>query len=198
MKEKTIITISREYGSGGRRIGEKLALALGIPYYDKAIIDMAAQKSGFDPEFIASQEQKVTGSLLFTLATTGYYTGESLHDQIFRAECHAILEMAVQGSCVMVGRCADYILQEKKPFRIFVYAPVEERMARCRKRLPEQEKVSDRELKQHILSIDKNRAAYYRFYTGQVWGDKVNYDFCANTASCPVEKLASAVLAMLP
>lgn len=172
MKEKTIITISREYGSGGRRIGEKLALALGIPYCDKAIIDMAAQKSGFDPEFIASQEQKVTGSLLFTLATTGYYTGESLHDQIFRAECHAILEMAVQGSCVMVGRCADYILKGKFDcFNVFIHADEEF----CRARAITEYGVKPAEAAKVIEKINRQRARHYQYYSQQVWGAAKNY-----------------------
>ncbi|MEI3003668.1 MAG: cytidylate kinase family protein [Victivallales bacterium] len=86
---------------------------------------------------------------------------------------------------------------DRNPFRIFVYAGLEERLARCRKRLPSEEQLSDKELKQRILSIDKNRAAYYHFYTGQVWGDKAHYDLCINTAFCPIDKLVPAIQEML-
>ena len=92
------------------------------------------------------------------------------------------MEMAQKSDCVIVGRCGDYILRDFEPFRIFVYADLESRMERCRAKAPEDEKMTDRELKQHILGIDRKRAKYYEFYTGHKWGDRLNFDLCINTS----------------
>ena len=100
-----------------------------------------------------------------------------------------IREMAEGGDCVIVGRCADYILAEYKPFRIFVYADMESKMERCRAKGPEHEKFSDKELRQHIQAVDKHRASYYEFYTGQAWGDKLHYDLCINTTNTVIKDM---------
>ena len=120
-----IITISREFGSGGREIGEKVAKKLGINYYDKAIIDKAAQSCGLSPEFIEKEEQTFSNSILFNLATSGGQFGvggTSLVDRIYVSESKAIKEFAEQGPCVIVGRCADYVLRDRNCFNVFVYA----------------------------------------------------------------------------
>ena len=201
---RRIITIGREFGSGGRDLGLMLAEKLGIAYYDKEIITGIAEKTSLTEQYVQQVVER-RPSHWFPFATGhNFYPNLNLNPlqeqtlSIYHEQCRYIKEVAAKSDCILVGRCADYILQEQKPFRIFVYAAIEERMARCRKRLPEEEEISDKELKQRILSIDKNRAAYYRFYTGQVWGDKGNYDFCVNTGCCPMEKLVPAVLAMLP
>lgn len=106
-------------------------------------------------------------------------------------------EMALKSDCVIVGRCADYILKEYRPMRIFVYADMESRMARCRAKAPEEEKMSDKELKQHILGIDKKRAKYYEFYTGHKWGDKLNFDLCVNTSGIVIKEIVPGMAAML-
>ena len=120
-----IITISREFGSGGRKIGEELAKKLGVDYYDKAIIDKAAQNSGLSPEFIEKEEQTFSNSILFNLATSGGQFGvggTSLVDRIYVSESKAIKDFAEKGPCVIVGRCADYVLRDKKCFNVFIYA----------------------------------------------------------------------------
>lgn len=196
-----IITIGREFGSGGRELGLKLAGRLRIAYYDREIITEIARKTSLAEQYVQQVVER-SPSHWFPL-TTGYsfyLNVDPLQEQnlsIYQEQCRIIKEMASKSDCILVGRCADYILQSQKPFRVFVHADLEERLARCRKRLPRQEQLTDKELKQRILSIDKNRAAYYHFYTGQVWGDKAHYDLCINTASCPIDKLVSAIQEML-
>ena len=105
--------------------------------------------------------------------------------------------MAAKSDCVIVGRCADYILKQYNPFRIFVYADMESRMARCRAKAPEEEEMTDKELKQHILGIDKKRAKYYEFYTGHKCGDKLNFDLCVNTSGIVIKEIVPGMAAML-
>ena len=198
-----IITISRQYGSGGRKIGQQLAEELGIPFYDSEIIDLAAKESGLAADFIRGQEQQLTQSLLFSLVTN--FTSNSsafnpnmlsLSDQVYLAQAKAIRSLADKGPCVIVGRCADYILADYKPFRIFVYADMASKMARCRAKGPEHEHFSDKELRQHIQKVDKNRAAYYEFYTGQGWGDKLHYDLCVNTTNAEIKTMVPILAKM--
>ena len=178
MKDNLIITIEREFGSGGHIIGEKLAKALGVPFYDEAIIERAAMKSGFDKEFIEEQEQKINNSLLFNIATNGYYTGGSLHDQIFIAERDAIIEIAAAGACVIVGRCADYILREGyNCLNVFVHADKEVRIQRVR----DEYGVKANNISSVIDKTDKQRARHYQYYSDQVWGAAENYHMTLNT-----------------
>ena len=121
--ENFVITISREFGSGGRKIGEEVAKKLGIDFYDKAIIDEAAQKSGLSPEFIEKEEQTFSNSILFNLATSGGQFGvggTSLVDKIYVAESKAIKDFAEKGPCVIVGRCADFVMRDKNCFNVFL------------------------------------------------------------------------------
>ena len=110
------------------------------------------------------------------------------------AEQHNIIkELAERSDCVIVGRCADYILKEKDPFRIFVYADMESKIRRCREKGPEDEHLSDKELRQKISGIDKKRAKYYELYTGRTWGDKLNYDLCVNTTQGRIKEMAAVI-----
>ena len=113
---------------------------------------------------------------------------------VMQKESEIIKEMASKSDCVIVGRCADYVLKDMKPFRLFIYADMDFKMERCRKRASEQEKMSDKELRQHILSVDKNRSRYYEFLTAQKWGDKANYDLCVNTSGADISRAALAVI----
>ncbi|MCI8594630.1 MAG: cytidylate kinase-like family protein [Oscillospiraceae bacterium] len=185
MKNNLIITIEREFGSGGHVIGEKLAEALGVPFYDEAIIERAAMKSGFDKEFIEEQEQKINNSLLFNIATNGYYTGGSLHDQIFIAERDTLIEVAQQGACVIVGRCADYILREGyNCLNVFVHAEKEDRI----KRVVEEYGVKGNNISSIIDKTDKQRARHYQYYSDQVWGASENYHLTLNTSRFSIEQ----------
>ncbi len=191
MKNNLIITISREYGSGGREIGEKLAMELGIPFYDKAIIDKAAKETGFCAEFIEKEEQRVTSSLLFNLATNAYsfgnmvsHYGQSLSDQVFQAEAKIIKELASEGSCVIVGRCADYILKNQFPcFNIFICADFEKRCERAIKI----DNLKKEDVEDIVKKKDKARIRHNQFYGSQDWGDARNYDITLNSGNLGIE-----------
>lgn len=188
-----IITIGREFGSGGRELGRRLAEALQAAYYDQEIVKELTKRTPFTESYIRQVvEQRPSSLFPITIGRSFYPTVNPVLEQswsIFHEQSRIIREMAEKSDCVIVGRCADYILSEKRPFRIFVYADIESRMKRCREKAPEGEHLSDKELKQHILGIDKNRAKYYAFYTGQVWGDKLNYDICVNTTQCVIKDI---------
>ena len=180
-----IITISREFGSGGRKIGELLAKELAIPFYDKEIIQMTAEKSGLSTDFIAKQEERSRKSFLFAVAS-GPYTGlgnpypydSNVTDQAYFSQTDIIRELASAGSCVIVGRCADYILREQeKLLRIFITADPELR----RQRIVSDYGIDEKSSADKIKKADKSRAAYVRRYTGEEWGDIKNYDLVINS-----------------
>lgn len=191
-----IITIGREFGSGGRELGHKLARKLQIAYYDKQILSEIVAKTEFSREYV----QEVIENRLTYMLPPAFSTGMSLGNEyqirqmqeIVKAQNDVISEMAAKSSCVIVGRCADYILREMEDitlFRIFVYADLEARIARCQERAPEGESYTDKELEKHIRRVDKNRANYYADYTLQKWGDKSNYDMCINTTNVDIDEI---------
>ena len=183
--EKKIITISRQYGSGGRYVGQKLSEKLGIPCYDEKLIDMVAKESGFAQDFVAEKGERMTGSLLFNIASSLSYAnnilsgnGMSLQDEIYFIQNRIIKDLAEKGSCVIVGRCADYILRERKDvLNIFIYADMESKMERAVTYFGlEKENVSA------ILNKkDKARSNHYKYYTDQEWGMASNYDLSLNS-----------------
>ena len=116
---------------------------------------------------------------------------------VYAEQANTIREMAERSDCVIVGRCADYILRDMKPIRIFIYADTASRMERCRRKGEEEEQLSDRSLRRKILSIDRNRGHYYRHYTGQTWGERSNYDICINTSGLDIKASAHALAQML-
>ena len=172
----TVIAIGRQFGCGGRAIGQKLAEKFGYAFYDRDIIRMAAGTSGYSTDFIEKHEEKMTGSLLFDLMNQMYaYSAEeeAPKDKIFEAEKKVILELAEKGNCVIVGRMADYILKEhKNAVSVFLYTSMENRIANVQEREP----LSEKEAQTLILSKEKQRAVNYRYYTNQVWGFAGNYD----------------------
>jgi len=191
-----IITIGREFGSGGRELGHKLAKELKIAYYDKQILSEIVKKTEFSREYV----QEVVENRLTYMLPPAFSTGMSLGNEyqirqmqeIVKAQNDVIEQMAAKSSCVIVGRCADYILREKEDitlFRIFVYADLESRVKRCLERAPEGESYTDKELEKHIRRVDKNRANYYADYTLQKWGDKSNYDMCINTTNVDIDEI---------
>lgn len=181
-----IITISREFGSGGREIGRRLAEKMGIAYYDQEIVTELINRTDFAEEYIRHMEEEAPLPLLpITTARTfglpiNYVVEQNL--KFYMQESKMIQEMAEKSDCVIVGRCADYILREMNPVRLFIYADMESKIARCRQKGHDAEDLSDRELRQKIISVDKKRARYYKFFVDQVWGDKINYDLCINTS----------------
>lgn len=175
--KKTVITISRQYGSGGRLSGQELSKLLNIPYYDRAIVDLAAKESGMNADFIENGEQKITASMLFNIATTGYggYFSEAstlLSDNIFFAESKVIMDVAENAPCVIVGRCADYILKDNFDcFNVFIYADPSVRA----ERVATEKGLSLKEAEKLIRASDKKRSRHYEHYTGQSWGRANNY-----------------------
>ena len=192
-----IITINREFGSGGRELGKRLADALHVPCYDHQIIEMIASEEGLNEEYVANVgERCIEASYPLTIGHRLAMLPLTVMDQTIRVASaqRALLEkFATQGDCVIVGRCADVILKEYEPLNIFVYADMESRMARCRAKGGKDAQLSDRELQKKIQSIDKSRAQYYRFYTGRTWGDRYNYDICVNTSGRDIAALAKSL-----
>lgn len=190
---KKIITVGREFGSGGRELGRRLAEELGFEYYDKEIVSEIAKKTSLSEGYVKSVLESKPHQLYpitigRTMAIVGDYQFSQLQT-VYQAQDSIIKDLASKSDCVIVGRCADYILREHDPYRIFVYADMESRLRRCKDRAVEGEDVSDKALKQRIQEIDKGRAKYYDFYTGQKWGSKENYDMLLNTTDRDIKKL---------
>ena len=196
-----IITISREFGSGGRELGRRLSELLHIAYYDKEIVTEIAKRTSMSEEYVRQiTEQKPVMSFPISIGRSFYPMTDPLLDQnqaIFREQHQIIREMADKSDCVIVGRCGDYILRDLNPFRIFVYADMDAKIARCRERGKEDPPLSDKELKQKITKMDKGRAKYYEFYTGQKWGDRLNYDVCINTSGRSIKELAAVLVRLV-
>ena len=189
-----IITIGREFGSGGRELGHKLAKELKFAYYDKQIISEIVEKTDYSREYV----QEVVENRLTYMLPPAYSTGMSIGNEyqiqqmqkIVKAQTEVIKEMSGKSSCVIVGRCADYILKDEEGirlFRLFVYADMESRIKRCQERAPEGENFTDKELEKHIKKVDRNRANYYSDFTLQKWGDKSCYDMCINTTNVNID-----------
>ena len=189
-----IITISREFGSGGRELGRRLAEELSIAYYDQEIVTELIERTGFAKEYVKQAEERIPLPLLpiTTAHTFGIGSNIAIEQQlsIYNHESDIIKEMAEKSDCVIVGRCADYVLRDMDPFRIFVYADIDSKMKRCRERGDDAKDMSEKELKQKIRKIKKKRSRYYQFYTDNNWGDRINYDLCINTSSKDIKVLA--------
>jgi cytidylate kinase len=196
-----IITIGREFGSGGRELGRRLSEELGFAYYDQEIISEIAQRTKMSEQYVQSiVEHKPSFSFPIHIGRSFYPAPAPVFDQsmsVYQEQARIITEMAHKSDCVIVGRCGDYILKEYEPFRMFVYADMESKMKRCREKASEEEKMTDKELKQHILGIDKKRAKYYEFYTGHKWGDKLNFDLCINTSRTVIKEIVPAVARLI-
>ena len=202
MSKKIIITIARQFGSGGREIGEKIAAALGFPLIDKELIKDAASKSELNEDIIKSVDESAANSLLYTLAMGSNVLGTTIHfgykmpinDKLFILQCDAIKEYAAKGSCVIIGRCADYVLREEPNlFRIFIYGDIDHRRERVKERHPE---LKSSQIIDVISKTDKRRASYYNFYTGGKWGKFDNYDIAINSACLGIEGTARVIADM--
>ncbi len=196
---KIVVTISREFGSGGRKIGELLAQSLGISFYDKALIDMAAEKSGLSKEFIESREQQMNSSLLYMLTMNNYYSNAMLskdilspQDSLFITQGKLIKSIAEKESCVIVGRCADYILRKRDDcLNLFIYADMENKV----KRAVEEYGIAPDNAENELRKNDKARATHYHHYTGRSWGDVHNYHMCLSSSMLGVEGTAAMLKA---
>lgn len=183
--KKRIITISRQCGSGGRYIGEKLAKELDIPCYDEKLMDMVAKESGFALDFVEEKGERITGSLLFNIASSLSYAGNvfsgngmSLQDEIYFIQNRIIKELAEKEPCVIVGRSADYVLREREDcLHIFIYADEKSKLERAVKCYDFPEKEAANILKKK----DRARYNHYKYYTDRDWGMAENYDLCLNS-----------------
>ncbi len=188
-----IITISREFSSGGREFARRLADKLNFAYYDSEIITELAKRTNLAEEYISSlNEQKPAPLLPITIGATFSPVVDvrwEHQNTIFTEQSNLLKELAEKSDCVIVGRCADYILREFNPIRIRLYAELDSRIERCKSRAAQSEKLTDKEIKQRINEIDKSRAKYYQFYTGKKWDDMLNYDICINTTGKDIKQL---------
>ncbi|MCD8161765.1 MAG: cytidylate kinase-like family protein [Clostridiales bacterium] len=187
-----IVTIGREFGSGGREIGRRVAEALHYDYYDSEIISNIAKHTELAEEYVRKVVDHEAHQLYpITIARTmGSHTPSlQMSIDIYKAQYDVIQAMADKSNCVIVGRCADYILRDCSPFKIFVCATMEERVRRCKERNPNQYR-NDREWRRAIERVDVSRARYYEFFTNATWGDKLHYDVCLNTSNCNIKEVS--------
>ena len=196
MDQHLVIAISREYGSGGREIGERLAEELGIAYYDKLLLNRIAEESGLDGDVVADFDEKPLRPLL--LNPNAFFCATDLEhpvaSRIYRTEVDILRSIADESSCVIVGRCADYVLAGHPDLvSLFVSAPMEARVARVMRR----NTLSESEARSRIARVDKNRASYYRYFTDENWGMARNYDLCINSGDLDATRAVSIVRCFL-
>lgn len=197
-----IITIGREFGSGGREFGKRLAEELGIAYYDREIMEEISKRTQLAESYIHHIVEGAPGV---------YYpitVGKTLHGaepdyllrqytSVYAEQANTIRDMAAKSDCVIVGRCADYILREQNPLRIFVYADMESKLRRCREKSHEDDALTDKQLARKIRHVDRSRARYYEYYTGRKWGERVNYDLMVNTSAMSIKAAVHSLAEML-
>lgn len=199
---KKVITITRQFGSGGREIGKKLAEAYGIPFYDNEIISRAAKDTGFAEAAFERAEDKASNSLLYSIAMgmnvfssqdVGF-SGLSLDDRIFLAQSKVIRNVAKEGPCVIVGRCADYILKnQENVVNLFIRATLDFRI----KRAIEVEGIPEEKSAEMVMKKDKSRANYYKYHSGERWDNVLNYDFAIRSDLCGIDGTVACLKAYL-
>ncbi len=194
--DEIYITIGRQFGSGGREVGKKVAQALGVPYYDKELLAVAAKESGLSHQFLQNYDEKPTNSFLYSLVMgqqnlLAGVQGTSVEQMAAKAQRDAVLSVAEKGSCVIVGRCADYILRSKPGLvRVFICADWTWRVDHvCRR-----DGVSAKEAEEKMRKMDKTRASYYSFHTDRDWGAAATYDLSVNTSRRGIDAAAAVIL----
>lgn len=189
---KSIITIGRQYGSGGREIGMKLAERLGIKCYDSELLDRAAKDSGMCQEIFENHDERPTSSFLYSLVMDTYSMGYSsaafadmpINHKVFLAQFNAIKDIAKEGPCVMVGRCADYALADNPNLvSVFIHASMDSRI----RRIATKYDLSDAKAKDAITKTDKKRASYYNYYSNKKWGDAASYQLSLDSSVCGID-----------
>lgn len=202
MAANTVITIGRQYGSGGREIGMRLAEELGIKCYDKELLDRAAKDSGICQELFEHHDEKPTNSFLYSLVMDTYSFGYSsaafadmpINHKVFLAQFDTIKKLAEEESCVMVGRCADYALSEYPGARsVFIHADMDKRIQRIAKKY----QLSDAAAKDRIQKTDKKRASYYNYYTSKKWGDASSYNLCLDSGILGIDGCVEMIKKMI-
>ena len=198
MAEKYVLTFARQFGSGGHEVAKTTAEILGIPFYDKELIAIAAKESGLSEHLFDGLDEKPTNSFLYSLVM-GVQSGASTYcrygdvtgsDNIFRIQAQVIRQIADKGPCVIVGRCADYILREYENLvSVFVHADMEQRTARIMKRYNLKEKNAE----DYINKTDKRRNSFYNFYTNRIWESVENYNLAIDTAQVGIKNAAEII-----
>ena len=190
---KKIITISREFGSGGRTVGKLVAEKMGYKYYDKEIIEQVAEETGFSKAYISRRGEHSPSASMFSYSFMGRsHDGLSTDDYLFSVQRKIILKLAEEGNCVIVGRCADYILRNREDvLNVFIHAPKAWRAKRIVERYGE----TDRSPEKRLNEKDQKRKVYYKNYTGRNWGQAQNYDLCLNSAVLGEERCAELIAA---
>lgn len=197
MDNHFVITIGREYGSGGHDVGKLVAQKLGIPYYDKEVLALAAKESGICEEIFESNDEKASISSLLTVAPSSAISGMSfglqmpMNQRVFLAQFEVITKLAKERSCVIVGRCADYVLREMPHVtHVFIYASMDKRI----QRVMEKDKVEEEKARELIRKNDKQRKSYYNFFADGNWGMRSNYDLMLRTDGHTPEELADMIV----
>lgn len=197
-----IITITRQFGSGGHEIGEALAKKLEIPFYDKELISLAAKESGISPEVFDEVDEKATNSLLYSLSVGLYSYGNGfssmgdlpVNDRLYILQHKIIKELAEKENFVVVGRCADYVLKDNPNIvKVFIYADIDSRV----KRAVDRRDIDPARAKQAVIKADKARANYYSFYSGKKWGLADNYDLCINSTHISIDQAVEIILSYI-
>ncbi len=188
-----IITISREFGSGGRELGKRLADKAGIAYYDTEIITEIAKMTNLDPTYVSTISEKGVPSFNFHFGHSFGATINQTAMDVVVAQQKVVKEIAKKGDCVIVGRCADKILKDYRPLRIFVYADEDSKLKRCREKNHEDDGLTDKQMLKKMKSIDNDRKKMYEFVAGCVWGDMKQYDLCLNTSGVNIKEIVDCV-----
>lgn len=202
--EKYVITIARQYGSGGRTIGEMLADRLGIHFYDKELMKLASEDSGIDERLFNTADEKVKKSVISKIfKTEKAYTGEVISpesgefisdDNLFNYQAKVVKELAERENCVIVGRCADYVLKDyDHVLSVFIHGPKDFCMQEAAKKI----NLTGKELERFIAKTDKERADYYKYYTGREWTDARNYDLCLDSSKLGFERCVDEIIAYM-
>ena len=197
-KTNTIITIGREFGSAGRETGYKIAKDFGIKLYDKEMLNRAAKESGICEELFEAHDEKPTNSFLYSLVmdtyslgySSGGYTDMPINHKVFLAQFDAIKKIASEGPCILVGRCADYALEEfDNVLTVFIHAKMEARI----RRIARIYNLTDAKAKEMIQKTDKQRSSYYNYYTNKKWSDAESYDICLDSSVLGIDGTAEAI-----
>lgn len=195
MGKHTIVTIGRQFGSGGREIGQQLATRLGVKCYDNELISVAAKESGICEEIFKTHDEKPTNSFLYSLVMDSYngigMPSLPLGQQVFLAQFDTIKKIAKQGDCVFVGRCADYALRDDYDItNVFIYSDEQSKI----KRICERHNVSEAKAREMMIKTDKKRASYYNYYTDKKWGNSSSYDLCINSGKTGIENAVELIM----
>ena len=187
MSKRCVITIGREYGSGGRNIGERLAEKLGIPFYDRKFLEMAAIETGYSEEDLAEQDEFIDRRYF-------PYKTENLSEELFTIQSRIMIEKAKTESCVIVGRCSDIVLKDfADVVHVFIYAAYEDRI----RTIMERNKLDEVKARKEMKKIEKMRKHYYQYYTDCIWGDRENKDLLINSSTTSVEEAVDTIIAYL-